>query len=639
MVLTIKDLTKSFGERVILKEINLTIEDQDRIGLIGVNGAGKTTLLNLIAEHSDYDTGDVFIEKSTTIGYLRQNTGLDKNSNIYEEMLSVFQELKDVEEEMRQLEHRMAAIQDHTSGQFEDISAEYARLSSFFEAREGYLIDVKIKTILNGMGFSDKAYGTSIRTLSGGEKTRLALAKLLLEEPNLLILDEPTNHLDFKTLLWLEDYLQSYKGAILVVSHDRYFLDKMVQKIWEVHNSKVYFYNGNYSKYKLLKQARLEREWKEYQQQQNRITSMREYAEKNIARATTSNMAKSRLHQLEHVEVLEKPQMYQKTPHFSFTYDRDPVKDVLLVDDMTLRVGREKKVLCSHINFEIKRGEKIALIGRNGIGKSTFLKTVLGLNPESTGEITWGRNVTTSYYEQENQNLNFDNTVLEELWRRFPNMLEFKVRAALGQMLISDDNVYKKVSIISGGERARLSFAIMVTTHANMLLFDEPTNHLDLASKEALEKALNEFDGTLLFVSHDRYFLNTIPTKIVEMTDEGLKQYKGNYDYYLEQVKLENNRETERQRSEPQPAVKKENQSFYRSKQQRSEDAKRRNRINILEKQIGQTEEEIAQLEQEIASPELAADYAALHEKCARLEELKLINEEYSDEWLELQED
>lgn len=636
MVLTVKDVTKSFGDKLILENINLTIEDNDRIGLIGVNGAGKTTLLNIIAKGSDVDAGDVFIEKKTSIGYLMQNTGLDIENNIYDEMLLVFKHLKEIEDNLRELESKMSKIQNHSSREYIVLSEEYAKLSTYFEVNEGYNIDVKIKTILNGMGFSDKSYSTNIKTLSGGEKTRLALAKLLLEEPNLLILDEPTNHLDFKTLLWLEEYLLNYKGAILVVSHDRYFLDKMVTKIWEVSNQYVYTYKGNYTKYKQLKKERVEYELKQYNQQQNKIASMLEYAQKNIARASTSNSAKSRLHQIENMEVLEKPVMYEKTPHFSFTYNRASVKDVLIVENLDLTVGDEhnKITLCKDINFKINRGEKIALIGRNGIGKSTLLKTVLNINPHQNGEIVWGRNVDISYYEQENKNLDFDNTVLNELWSRFPNMPEFKVRNILGQMLLSDDNVYKKISVISGGERARLSFAVMMSENSNTLLFDEPTNHLDLASKEELERALIEFDGTLLFVSHDRYFLNTIPTKIIEMTDNGLLIYDGNYDYYLEKSKLlhQEKTEKEKQKQDEKPAQK----SQYRSKQQRSEDAKRRNRISALEKLMAQLEEEINQLQMEISNPQNSSNYSLLSEKCERLQQAKDENDEYMEEWLKL---
>lgn len=636
MVLSISHLTKSFADHVVLNDISLTIEDRDRIGFIGVNGAGKTTLLNCILDASEIDQGDVFIERGQNIGYLRQNAGLNRENCIYDEMRSVFAELLDAQEQMRALELQMT-ITDHDSAEYHRQADEYARLSAFFEVREGYQIDVKIKTILNGMGFSDKSYSTSIATLSGGEKTRLALAKLLLEEPSLLILDEPTNHLDFRTLQWLEDYLQSYKGAILVVSHDRYFLDKMVHKIWEISDKRVYTYKGNYTKFKQLKEERITRELKEYEQQQNKLTSMQEYVDKNIARASTSNSAKSRLHQMANMDILEKPKLFDKTPHFQFTYDRAPVKDVLTVEHMNLIVGdgATQKTLLSEVSLTVKRGDRIALIGPNGIGKSTLLKAILEESTHSYGDVIWGRNVQTAYYEQENQNLNFENTVLEELWGRYPNLLEFQVRSILGQMLISDDQVYKRVGVISGGERARLGFAVMVTEHANFLLFDEPTNHLDLASKEALEEALQKFDGTLLFVSHDRYFLNNIPTKIIEMTPEGLIVYPGNYDYYLEkskgQASVSENTE--------QPEEKQANQTYYRSKQQRGEDARRRTRIAALEKQMEAFDLEIWHLEQEIASPETSTDYAKLQELCARLEDAKLENDLAAEEWLTLQEE
>ena len=638
MVLSVSNMTKSFADRVILKDVNLTIEEHDRIGLIGANGAGKTTLLNIIAEHAEYDSGEVAVDTRTSIGYLHQNTGLNRQSAIYEEMLSVFSELKAIEEHMRSMERRMAIL-DHDSQEYRVLSEDYARSQAFFEAREGYQIDVKIKTVLTGMGFSDKAYSTPIFTLSGGEKTRLALAKLLLEEPSLLILDEPTNHLDFRTLSWLEDYLQGYKGSLLVVSHDRYFLDRMVTKIWEVSHQKVYTYKGNYTKYKQLKAERIARELKEYEQQQNKLASMQEYVDRNLVRASTSNSAKSRIHQMEHMERLEKPQLYDKTPNFRFTYTREPVKDVLLGEGITLRVGDadHPKQLLPTFDFNIRRGERIALIGPNGIGKSTLLKTLLGQNQLSSGEIHWGRNVQIAYYEQENLNLNFDNTVLEELWSRWPNLMESQVRGILGQMLISDDNVYKPIRIISGGERARLGFAVMVTEHANTLLFDEPTNHLDLASKEALEKALSEFTGTLLFVSHDRYFLNSIPTKIVEMTPEGLQIYEGNYDDYLEQSKARAMQTQKPQAQEKKPSA--GAQSYHRSKQQRAEDAKRRNRISALEKQMEALDAEIERLQEEMADPEVAAQYERLQEICARLDEAKQENEDAMTEWMMLQEE
>ncbi len=637
MVLSLNNVSKSFGDKVIFDNISLTIHENDRIGLIGVNGAGKTTLLNMIASDDNIDSGDCFIDKATKIGYLKQNSVLEKDNNIYEEMCEVFSELNEIKGKLTNLEHEMAEISDHGSEKYKRISDEYSRLSTYFETHEGYIIDVKIKTVLNGMGFYADSYEKNILKLSGGEKTRLALAKLLLEEPSMLILDEPTNHLDFKTLMWLEEYLLSYKGAILVVSHDRYFLDRMVNKIWEADLRKVQTFVGNYSKYKLLKEEAVERQNKEYEKQQEKIASMLDFAQKNIARASTSNMAKSRLHQLENMERIERPELYKKTPRFSFSYNLAPVKDVLTVENLSLYIGEANKILCENINLEVKRGEKIALIGANGIGKSTFLKTLLGKHEQFKGEFFWGRNVSLSHYEQENSNLDFSNTVIEELWGRYPNLTEANVRTILGRMLITEDNVYKKVEVISGGERARLAFAIMVTDKCNTLIFDEPTNHLDLASKEELEKALTEFDGTLIFVSHDRYFLNAIPTKIIDMSEDGIKIYDGNYDYYLERSGREN-QNADKPVVQANISVKSDN-SYAKSKAQRSLNAKLRSRISQLEKSISACEVEISVLETDIATPEFASDYEKLSTACTRLEELKHLNDEYVVEWLELQEE
>ncbi|WMJ22150.1 ABC-F family ATP-binding cassette domain-containing protein [Paludicola sp. MB14-C6] len=638
MLVSLDRISVSFGEKLILHEISQTIEDRDRIGLIGANGIGKSTLLNVICGRlkPDYianDPSGVYVGTNVNIGLLEQNSGLTNGNTIYQEMRLVFQELLDIEQKMRHMETKMALHDEH----FEALNEEYSKLSAYYEAREGYQIDVKIKTILNGMGFYDKYYETPINTLSGGEKTRLALAKLLLEEPQLLILDEPTNHLDFKTLMWLEDYLTTYKGGILVVSHDRYFLDKMVTKIWEIENKKVISYNGNYSKYKLLREERVKRELKEYETQQNRINSMREYAEKNIVRASTSNMAKSRLHQLEHIEVLEKPIETIQTPHFNFQFDRNPVKDLLAVEDLSLEVGMgENKIrLCDNINFEVKRNEKVALIGPNGIGKSTLLKAILGLAPQK-GSVRWGGNVKTSYYEQENKTLNPENTALEELWSRYPRMAQYEVRNILGQVLLTGDNVFKKINVLSGGERARVAFAVMMLERGNTLILDEPTNHLDLQSKESLEKSLVDFEGTMIFVSHDRYFLNTIPTKIIELSRNGLKIYNGNFDFYLEQVKKEQALEQETLQQQPKPEKEKSN---YRSKQDRREEALRKSTIKKLEELLETLDEEIKTIEAELATPEVSADYEKLTALCAELEEKKSQHDDAFLEWAELNEE
>lgn len=634
MLAFLDDVTKYFADRLILSHVSVTIEDGDRIGLIGANGIGKSTLLNILSRKLSVDEGEVGITNGITIGMLEQNSGLSHDSTIWEEMRSVFSDLLDTEQRLRQMERDMAVASVHDTS-YDSLCEEYSRLSSWFEARGGYQIDVRIKTILNGMGFEEKDRDMSIAPLSGGEKTRLALARLLLEEPDLLILDEPTNHLDFQTLMWLEDYLQSYKGGLLIVSHDRYFLDKMVTKIWEIEHKQLVAYPGNYSKFKLLRAERYARMNKEYEAQQQKIAAMREYAEKNIVRATTSNMAKSRLHQLEHIEVLEKPVDIVPTPRFRFTFEKNCVKDLLTVKGLTLSVGdgAERHILSQNISFEVKKGEKVALIGPNGVGKSTLLKTLLNQLP-ADGEIYWGDRVQASYYEQENRTLNRENTALDEIWNRFPRLAPYEARGLLGQVLITGENAFKKIGILSGGERARVALAILMAEHSNTLILDEPTNHLDLQSKEALEKALVEYEGTLIFVSHDRYFLNTIPTKIIELSPNGLSIYNGNFDSYL----AEKNKE---EASPPPKTIERaapEARSNYRSKQERAEQAKRRARLQKLEVLIEEADEDIRRLEEEIAAPENAADYEKLSSLCAELGQTKALHEEYFTEWAELSE-
>lgn len=635
MLAALDHITRYFGDTLIFDSVTASIEDGDRIGLIGANGIGKSTLLNVLCGQLAPDEGSVSVTNGVHIGFLRQNSGLSRENTVYEEMRSVFRELLEMEERLALLERQIAACTAHDE-RYRALCEEYSDLSAYFEARDGYHIDVKIRTVLNGMGFEEKNDDLCINALSGGEKTRLALAKLLLEEPELLVLDEPTNHLDFRTLMWLEDYLQGYKGGIVVVSHDRYFLDRMVTKIWELENRKLYTYPGNYTRYKTLRAERIKQEMRAYEAQQNKIASMREYAERNIVRASTSNMAKSRLHQLEHIEVLERPVERTPVPHFSFTYSRRPVKDLLAVRGLTLWVGEDgnRVRLSGPIDFEVKRGDKVALIGPNGTGKSTLLKTLLGLLPKD-GEVIWGGNVQTAFYEQENRQLNPGRTALEELWGQYPLMAEYEIRGLLGQVLIRGEEVYKKIGVLSGGERARTAMALLMLRHANTLILDEPTNHLDLQSKEALEEALREFDGTLIFVSHDRYFLNTIPNRIFELSADGLSQYNGNFDFYLEEKKK---RELQQARQAP-PAGKAERPTAYhRSKQERAEQAKRKQRFAKLETMIEETEADIAALEAEIADPDTARDYEKLSALCAALEEKKDRHEEILAEWTELSE-
>lgn len=641
MLITIDGLNKYFGEELILKDVKLTVNEKCRYGLIGVNGAGKSTLLKIIMGTLSFEEGELVKKPGLRIGYLEQNNGLERDSSIIVEMRKVFQDVFEAEERMRRLELEMGEISDHNSDEYRRISASYTAAQNYFDSRDGYNIDVKIKTILNGMGFGDRDMDTVISTLSGGEKTRLAIARLLLEEPELLILDEPTNHLDFKTLKWLEEYLVNYNGAILTVSHDRYFLDKIVSHIYEVERRKVYSYVGNYSKYLVQKAERRAREEKEYEMQQMQIAQLQTYVDKNIARASTSNSAKSRLKTLENMDILEKPDGDLKSMRLKFEHTKEPYKDVLTVKDLDIVVGEEQKVLCRDINLEVKKKEKIAIIGSNGIGKSSFLKIVQGLIPFYKGNVEWGKNVSISYYEQENLNLNQDKIALDELWDRFPDVPEAEIRRVLGNVLLTKDDVFKPVKIISGGERAKLAFCIIMLEKANVIILDEPTNHLDLASKEVLEMAMSEYGGTMIFVSHDRYLLNKVPDKIVEISESGLRVYQGNYDYYCEVQEREAAKEAElamkKAAEKAAQAAKSASDNGYKSKEQRRIEAQRKTRIRELEGLIEQSETRLSELEEEMTKEEVFSDYKLMTEKCAEADVLRQALEEYYDEWGELE--
>lgn len=642
MLLNVEHLYKYFNGQALLKDINFTVEDREAVGLIGINGCGKSTLLNIITGREGYDKtpeglGSVNIAGKASIGFLRQNSGLNSELTIGEEMKNAFAPLLETLDKMKVLEKKMA-----DGGDIDSISHEYAELSSYFEARDGYRIDVKIKQVLNGMGFGSTPTDRVISTLSGGEKTRLALAKLLLEEPNLLILDEPTNHLDFETLMWLEDYLKGYKGAIIIVSHDRYFLNKVCTRICEIEQGRLTSYRGDYSSYLVQKKMNSERQLKEYEAQQKEIAKLEDYVAKNLVRASTSKMAKSRQHMLDRIERIDKPLMYSKPPKIKLEYDIEPTKDIVRVVDCPLVVGEgaDKKELIKSLTMNVRRGEHVAIIGANGIGKTSILKLIQGIIPHEGGNISWGGNVKIFYFEQEHAILDPHKTVLEEIMDRYPRLSEQQARSVLGAVLLTGENVFKPISVLSGGERAKLCFAIMALNRGNVLVLDEPTNHLDLSTKEVLEDALAEFSGTIILVSHDRYLLNKVASRIIEVKHNEVNSYEGNFDAYSEAVnaarQLKAQSEAEIKRAEEEKAYKENKAKQYRSKEQRAADAQKRNRIRELEKEIEDTEVLIFELENAISDPEIASDYSKMSEKCKELEEAKTALDQKMDEWAEL---
>ena len=613
-----------FNGETLLDTISFTLNEGDRVGLIGGNGEGKTTLIRLLLKELEAESGSLFIKNGIRIGYLAQNGGYDSIHTVMEEMRLIFAEDIRAVEQLGEIENAISKTEEH-SKEYRELSAKYEALNKKIAARDSWNFEVKIRTVLGGMGF-ESAYNQPICTMSGGEKTRLKLCRLLLEEPELLILDEPTNHLDMKTLFWLEEYLASFKGAILVVSHDRYFLDKLVTQIYELENKRLSVFKGNYSKYKILKAEKVAHLLKEYEKQQEERARMQEYVDRNLVRASTTKMAQSRRHALEKMELIEKPVLPPPPPRFQFSYSEKPYEKVLEVQNLRLVAG--EKTLLQNCSFTLTRGEKCALVGDNGTGKSTLLKTLLTAKSDS---IKFGRFVKVACYDQENANLHSENTVLEELWERHVLWDQTRVRATLARVGLPAEDMDKKVRMLSGGERAKLALAVFESENGNVLFLDEPTNHLDLSARESLEKALKEFDGTILFVSHDRYFIRAIAGKILELENGEISCFIGDYDAFTE------NKKTQRANVQPIPAPalstkSTQKEGYYRSKEERAENARRQTKIKNIEKEITLLETEETQINEEIAQPHVASNFPLLNEKCNRLEAIKTrLDELYSE--------
>ena len=564
ILMQINNLVKQFGAELILSNIKLEIQTNDRIAIVGRNGAGKSTLLKIMAGHLSYDEGEIHKPKDVTLGYLAQNTGLESNQTIWKEMLTVFEHVIKKEAELRKMELQMGdptLLEDQNS--YQQLLSDYDKKMQTFKDEGGYLYEADIKAVLNGLHFQDYDLETPINELSGGQKTRLALGKLLLSKPDILILDEPTNHLDIETLTWLEGYLNNYSGAVVIVSHDRYFLDKTVNIVYEISRTKSTKFHGNYSKYLDQKAADYERDLKQFEKQQIEIKRMEEFVQKNIVRASTTKRAQSRRKQLEKMDKLDKPAGDESSAKFSFEVNRRSGNDVLKIKDLSFKYDDESDEIFSDLTLDISRGESIALVGPNGVGKTTLLKTIIGDLKPSNGKIQLGANVQIGYYDQEQTRLHSTKTVLNELWDEYPLKNEKDIRTILGNFLFTGDDVLKPVTSLSGGEKARLALAKLMMEKANLLILDEPTNHLDLDSKEVLESALIDYPGTILFVSHDRYFINKIATQVVEMQPSQTTLYLGDYDYYLEKKKEEYELELLEQQKESISSTKSEAQLTY----------------------------------------------------------------------------
>ncbi|MBR3282751.1 MAG: ABC-F family ATP-binding cassette domain-containing protein [Ruminococcus sp.] len=641
MLASLTNINKFYNGKQVLSNVSLTIDETDKIGLVGNNGCGKSTLLKILTGSVEPDRftekdGIISLAQKTTIGYLEQMGGLNSENTVIDEMRSVFEPIHRAIERLREIELEIE-LGDNSSAD------EYQQLTSWVEANDGYNTDVKIRMILNGMGFSEEELQRKVSGFSGGEKTRLCISRLLLEEPNLLILDEPTNHLDFKTIMWLEDYLRSYRGAVLIVSHDRYFLDRLCTSICEIERGVLTRYRGNYSAFVRQREENDARREKEYEQQQKQIAQLEDYVAKNLVRASTTKMAQSRRKQLEKMERIERPVHDTKSAKIHFTYAVEPPQEVLKVKGIDISVGdgAGRKTLVDELSFDVRRGEKVGIIGDNGIGKSTLLRIIQEQLPHK-GIVRWNSNIKISYFEQESTNLNRELTVMEELHSRYPSMSELEVRSLLAQVRLIGENVFKETGVISGGERAKLCFAIMMQEHGNVLILDEPTNHLDLSSKEAIEEALEEYTGTIIFVSHDRYLLSKIADRLIELTEGGYREHNYGFEKYLDVLREE---QAEQKRiadaekfAKAAEAAKEKSAKTYRSKQQRSADAARKNEMRRLEKEIDELQAKIDALNEEISHEEVYSDYELMNSKCLEIEQLKQQIDEDFEKLIELDE-
>ena len=630
IVLSCNNLNKSFGIDSILENVNFTVNEYDKIGIIGVNGTGKTTLFKIISGIYGYDSGDIYTSKDCEIGYLEQNTNFHSENTILEEVLEVFKDVIEMEKYLRDLEHKISEESSNTnSTTLEKLMNEYSNKLEAFSDMNGYGYKSEAKGVLKGLGFSDEDMDKPISILSGGEKTRVLLGKLLLKKPTLLLLDEPTNHLDSEAIEWLEVFLKQYKGTVILISHDRYFLDQVVNRIFEIHNKKLKTYNGNYSDFIKASAIEKELELKKFEDQQKDIKKQEESIErlKAFGREKHLKRARSKEKALAKVDVLDKPEAYRKKAKIEFNPSVTSGNDVLQLRDISMGYG--ERILFKDLNLDIYRGEKVALIGANGIGKSTLFKIIMNEITPLSGDIKFGTNVNVSYFHQEQKTLNLDNTIIDEIWEDNKQLTQTSLRTMLGAFLFEGEEVFKKISTLSGGERARVAILKLILSNANLLLLDEPTNHLDIDSKEVLEEALSSYTGTIFTISHDRYFLNTVVDKVLVLDENGITEYLGNYDYYIEKKKQVQEMNTVEVIEEKTKTQLKEEKR--KEREQREAEKKNRVKRQNIEKEIEETEAKIEEMyvllcqEEVYSNPEKSKDVslqkASLEEKLSALYE------------------
>lgn len=624
MLVQLKNLTKSFGSQTVLDKINLTVNEKDRLGIVGVNGAGKTTLFNIIAgalEAEAYENARdaVYVRKGLKIGYLRQVEAVESQNTLYGEIRRSFAEIDRIAAQLEALTEKISCAKPD-SAEYAGLAEKFDKLSSYYQSIGGYDTEFKIRRVLNGMGFSDKSPDMKAGELSGGEKTRFALAKLLCEEPDLLLLDEPTNHLDFETRAWLEEYLSSFKGAILAVSHDRFFLDKIADGICELDNGKLKRYKGNYTEFYAQKKEETKSALKEYEKQRAQLAKMEEFVRKNLAASASVNSVGSRVKALEKAERLEKPLEEPRDVKFEFGFDAQPVKETLSVKNLSVSVGGKK--LFENVDLTLFRGEKLAIVGANGVGKTSFIKALTGEIPFS-GRVNWGAGVKTGYFEQECRNLVLSNTVYDEVCRHFSLLTPYDVRSLLARVLIFGDDVDKRVGELSGANRSKVALAILMRKRPNVLVMDEPTNHLDYKAMEGLDKALSDFDGTLLLVSHDRFLLNRVPTRLAELTPDGFRFFSS-LDAYTAKA--------------AQKAVVFEKQRSARSESSYKADKKQgrvlRAEKNRLERELTAKEKEAEALAALLSSPQAMSDYKFYNETAKKLQEVQAECDALLEKWM-----